>query len=56
MVKHAIDFGHSFSTFKILKEVQNQDKLDAYETLFINRHKDVLVNNEAGPIQNSPFI
>ncbi|KAG8334141.1 hypothetical protein J6590_108662 [Homalodisca vitripennis] len=56
MAKHALQTGHSFSNAKLLKEVQNKKFLDAYETIFIKKNQNNLVNNEPGPFQNSPLL
>jgi len=56
IAQHAIQSKHSFSGIKLLKEVQKPEFLEAYETLFIKKNEDVLLNNEPGKFQNSPFL
>ncbi|KAG8301980.1 hypothetical protein J6590_108521 [Homalodisca vitripennis] len=56
IAKHAFETNHTFKNFTLLKEVHKQEELDAYETLYITKHKDTILNNDFGPIQNSPFL
>ncbi len=56
IVKHSMQFNHSFSSIKLLKEVQNSQYLDAYETIFIKHNLQNLVDNEPGISHNSLFL
>ena len=57
IAKHDINTGCCFSNCNLLKEVHKHNQLDAYEILFIKRYENLLVvNNEPGPVQNSPLI
>jgi len=56
MAKHAVESDHSFTKINLLKEVNKEAHLDAYETIFIKKNETNLVNNEPGLFQNSPFL
>lgn len=56
MAKHAISLNHSFTKINLMKEVQNYKYLDAWETLHIKKNQNHLVNNEPGPLIDSPFL
>ncbi|KAG8268174.1 hypothetical protein J6590_108253 [Homalodisca vitripennis] len=56
MAKHALHTGHCFSQVKLLKEINDNKFLDAYETIFMQKNQNYLVNNEPGPLQNSPLL
>ncbi len=56
IAKHALHTNHSFATVNLLKEVQNYKYLDAWETLYIKKNQNYLVNNEPGPLVDSPFL
>lgn len=56
IVKHSLQFNHKFSNIKLIKEVQNSQYLDAYETLYIKNNLQNLVNNEHGVLHNSPLL
>lgn len=56
MAKHAIEEDHYFTNVKLVKEVRKPEQLDAYETLFIKKYQNFVLNNDTGPIQNSPLL
>ena len=56
IAKHALSTGHCFSKISLLKEVSREKQLDAYESIYIHKNEQYLVNNEPGPIQNSPLF
>ena len=37
---HAITEGHSFNQIKLLKEVRNPRQIFAYESIYLNKHRD----------------
>jgi len=56
MAKHCLQENHTFSSVNLLQEVRNPLFLDAWESLYIKKHQDILVNNEPGIFQNSPLL
>ena len=56
MAKHCLQENHTFSSVNLLQEVRNPLFLDAWESLYIKKYQDILVNNEPGIFQNSPLL
>lgn len=58
MVKHCLDENHHFKieNSKLLKNVTKPNTLDAWETFYINKYRNIIVNNDLGPIQDSLLI
>jgi hypothetical protein len=58
MADHAREERHDYSKMevKVLKVVEKNNDLDAWETLFINKFKNNLVNFDDGPIGQSLLI
>lgn len=57
VAKHMVDFNHNMdlSCLKLIHRVDNFYELNAYESFYINKFKDNLMNENNGPIQNSIF-
>ena len=58
VAKHLIDNFHftNFSKLKLLKEVQNQYALNAWESFFIHKNRDSnLLNGNMGPLNSKLF-
>lgn len=57
VAKHVLSFDHGVekSNLKLLHCVNNYYELDAYESFYINKFKDNLMNENDGPIKNSIF-
>jgi hypothetical protein len=57
MPSHAINSGHPFGEISLLKEVNKNYQLDAYESIFLykNKHED-LVNVQSLGNCNSPLF
>lgn len=57
VAKHMIENGHCFdqSGLKLIKRVDDFYKLNAFESFYINKNKNILMNENDGPIRNSIF-
>lgn len=58
VAKHCLTTGHTVSkqNSKLIKPISSPKLLNAWETFFINKSEAPLMNNENGPIQNSPLL
>lgn len=56
IAKHSIEPVHHFTNINWLKEIQNPQQLDEYESLVIKKQQNSLVKNEPGLFQNSWFL
>lgn len=57
VAKHMIENQHttSIENLKLVQKVNKYYKLDAYESLYIHKNKDIAMNENDGPIYNSVF-
>jgi hypothetical protein len=53
LAKHCLDKNHKLGTFKIMKRVTEEWKLDAWESIYMKRNEDDLVNHMEAPINSS---
>lgn len=58
VAKHCLNNSHSISSknSKLLKPISSSKTLNAWETYYINKTEETLMNNDSGPIQNSSLL
>ena len=52
---HMIDSNHSFAGFRLLKHVQNERFLNAYENIYIHRTKNISMNRQVDFVSSSLY-